>query len=72
MSNLEVISLFKSYIEDEKNYSQNTSISYIDDIYSLIHFLDREEFGDLQTVSTRIARFYTASLHERYTPKSIA
>ena len=72
MSNINVINLFKTYIEDEKSYSKNTSISYIDDIYSLIHFLDREEFGDLQTVSTRIARFYTASLHERYTPKSIA
>jgi len=72
MSNIDVINLFKSYIEDEKSYSKNTSISYIDDIYSLIHFLDREEFGDLQTVSTRIARFYTASLHEKYTPKSIA
>ncbi len=72
MSNIDVISLFKSYIEDEKSYSHNTSISYIDDIYSLVNFLDREEFGDLQTVSTRIARFYTATLHEKYTPKSIA
>lgn len=72
MSNIDLINLFKSYIEDEKSYSKNTSISYIDDIYSLIHFLDREEFGDLQTVSTRIARFYIASLHEKYTPKSIA
>lgn len=72
MSNIDVINLFKTYIEDEKSYSENTSISYIDDIYSLIHFLDREEFGDLQTVSTRIARFYIASLHEKYTPKSIA
>ncbi len=72
MSNIEVISIFKTYIEDERSYSKNTSISYIDDIYSLIHFLDREEFGDLETVSTRIARFYTASLHEKYTPKSIA
>ena len=72
MSNIDVISLFKSYIEDEKHYSPNTSISYIDDIYSLVNFLDREQFGDLQTVSTRIARFYTATLHEKYTPKSIA
>lgn len=72
MSNIDVISLFKSYIEDEKSYSHNTSISYIDDIYSLVNFLDREQFGDLQTVSSRIARFYTATLHEKYTPKSIA
>ena len=72
MSNLNVIGLFKSYIENEKGYSINTSISYIDDIYSLVNFLDREQFGDLQTVTSRIARFYTATLHETYTPKSIA
>ncbi len=72
MSNIEVISLFKSYIEDEKGYSPNTSISYVDDIYSLVNFLDIEQFGDLLTVSSRIARFYTATLHEKYTPKSIA
>lgn len=72
MSNIDVISLFKSYIEDEKGYSPNTSISYVDDIYSLVNFLDIEQFGDLLTVSSRIARFYTATLHEKYTPKSIA
>lgn len=72
MSNIDVISLFKSYIEDEKQYSPNTSISYIDDIYSLVNFLDIEQFGDLKTVTSRIARFYTATLHEKYTPKSIA
>lgn len=72
MSNLEVINSFKSYIENEKSYSDNTSISYIDDIYSLVNFLDIEQFGDLLTVSPRIARFYTATLHEKYSPKSIA
>lgn len=72
MSNINVISSFKAYIENEKSYSKNTSISYIDDIYSLVNFLDIEQFGDLETVTSRIARFYTATLHERYTPKSIA
>lgn len=72
VSNLDVISLFKSYIEDEKQYSPNTSISYIDDIYSLVNFLDIEQFGDLKSVTSRIARFYTATLHEKYTPKSLA
>ncbi len=37
-----------------------------------MRFLKQEEFGDLLTVSSRIARFYTASLHENYQAKSIA
>ncbi len=72
MSNQQTILLFKDYLENEKRYSIHTIKSYTDDIFSLIHFLDREEFGDLLTVSERIARFYTATLHENYSPKSIA
>ena len=72
MTNHEALTLFKQYIETEKRYSNYTSISYLDDLYTLVHFLDNEEFGDLCSVSSRIARFYTASLHETYSPKSIA
>lgn len=72
MTNQEVIILFKEYLEIERRYSLYTVISYTDDIYSLVNFLDREQFGDLLTVSTRSARFYTATLHENYKPKSIA
>ena len=72
MTNTEVLMQFKNYIESEKGYSENTSISYRDDIHNLINFLDIEQFGDLLTVSPRIARFYTATLHEKYSPKSIA
>lgn len=72
MANTEVIHLFKTYLEEEKGYSSNTSKAYLDDIYTLIHFLDNEQFGDLLTVSPRIARFYVATLHEQYSPSSIA
>lgn len=72
MTNIEVLERFKNYIESEKRYSEHTSVSYLDDIHNLINFLDREQFGDLLTVSPRIARFYTATLHEKYSPKSIA
>lgn len=72
MANMEVMQLFKTYLETEKGYSDHTITSYIDDMYTLIHFLDNEQFGDLLTVSPRIARFYVASLHEHYTPASIA
>ena len=72
MANMEVVQLFKTYLDTEKGYSVHTSTSYIDDMYTLIHFLDNEQFGDLLTVSPRIARFYVASLHEHYSPSSIA
>ena len=72
LNNQEVIILFKDYLDIERRYSPNTVISYTDDIYSLVHFLDREQFGNLLTVSTRIARFYTATLHENYKAKSIS
>ena len=72
MANLDVIHLFKDYLENEKGYSDHTLTSYMDDIYTLIHFLDNEQFGDLLTVSPRIARFYVASLHEHYKPASIS
>ena len=72
MANTEVIQLFKTYLETEKGYSEHTITSYIDDMYTLIHFLDNEQFGDLLTVSPRIARFYVASLHEHYSSTSIA
>jgi len=72
MANNEVLNLFKTYLQDEKGYSEHTVKSYVDDIYSLIHFLDNEQFGDVLTVSPRIARFYVATLHEQYSATSIA
>jgi len=72
LNNEQIIILFKDYLDIERRYSNNTVISYTDDIYSLVHFLEREQFGELLTVSPRIARFYTATLHENYKPKSIA
>lgn len=72
MANTEVMTLFKDYLKNEKGYSSHTLSSYIDDIFTLVHFLDNEEFGDLLSVSSRIARFYVATLHEQYSPASIA
>ena len=72
LNNEQVIILFKDYLDIERRYSLNTVISYTDDIYSLVHFLEREQFGELVTVSPRTARFYTATLHENYKPKSIS
>ncbi len=72
MANSGVIELFKEYLQSEKGYSEHTITSYIDDINTLVHFLNNEQFGDVLSVSNRIARFYIATLHENYTPTSIA
>lgn len=60
------------YLSSERNYSEYTLISYRNDIDSLLDFLNREDFGTLFDVSPRTARYYVATLHEHYSPKSIA
>ena len=72
MTNQELMTLFKEYLSYERHYSEHTVRSYLDDIFSLVHFLDREQFGSIDTVSSRTARFYVATLHEQYTPTSRA
>lgn len=72
MTNDQVIREFVNYIESERRYSEHTVVSYKEDINNLIAFLDNEQFGDLLSVSPRIARFFTATLHDRFKPKTIA
>lgn len=72
MKNETILDQFMAYLENEKRYSIHTLSSYKDDLKSLEDFLVREGFGDLINVSPRISRFYTATLHEKYSPRSIA
>lgn len=72
MVNDQIMDHFITYLSTEKQYSEHTVLSYQDDLSHLIAFLMREEFGDLLSVSSRVARFYTATLHEQYAPTSIA
>lgn len=72
MTNSEAIERFEAYIASERHYSEHTLTSYLTDITTLEEFLKREQFGQLVHVTSRIARFYVATLHEQYTPKSIA
>lgn len=72
MSNEQLLDQFMAYLENEKRYSVYTLSSYKDDLTGLEDFLTREGFGELLAVSHRIARFFTATLHEKYSPKSIA
>ena len=71
MSNQEIIDRYKDYLQNEKQYSENTVISYITDINSLISFLTNEDLGELKYTTNRIAKFYIAHLHNNFDPKSI-
>ncbi len=71
LTNQEIIDLYHDYLVNEKQYSQNTVISYLNDISSLVGFLKNEDLGELQYCTNRIAKFYISYLHNQYNPKSI-
>ena len=71
LTNEAVVNKYRNYLEIEKQYSNNTVIAYINDINSLINFLSSEDLGDIIYITNRIAKFYVASLHHKYDPKSI-
>jgi len=71
LNNQEIIEFYRDYLQNEKQYSENTVISYMNDITSLINFLNNEDLGDLKFTTNRIAKFYIAYLHNNYDPKSI-
>lgn len=63
--------MYKDYLVHQKQYSENTVVSYANDIENLISFLKQEDLGTLSSVSNRIAKFYVTHLYNHYTPKSI-
>lgn len=71
LTNNEIILKYRDYIQNEKNYSENTVTAYINDIESLTAFLSNEDLGQLDFITHRIAKFYVASLYGQYDPKSI-
>jgi len=71
LNNQEIIEFYRDYLQNEKQYSENTVISYMNDITSLINFLNNEDLGELKFTTNRIAKFYIAYLHDNYDPKSI-
>jgi integrase/recombinase XerC len=71
LTNAEIIDSYRDYLSIQKNYSLNTVKAYLDDVATLTAFLQTEELGDLSDMTERMARFYIASLHDRYDPKSI-
>ena len=72
MNNKELVTSFENYLRNEKMYSENTIIAYMEDVYTLIDFLEKEDLGDLSYLSERVVKYYVSELHSKYTPKSIA
>lgn len=71
MNNTELTLMYQDYLKYQRQYSENTIVSYSKDINHLIQFLNQEDLGDLLHVSNRIAKFYVTHLYHQYTPKSI-
>lgn len=71
LTNQEIVERYQDYLQNEKQYSENTVVSYMNDINSLLNFLNNEDLGELRYASNRIAKFYIAYLHSNYDPKSI-
>ena len=71
-TNMKYLDGFVSYLRDEKRYSENTITAYRKDIENYLKFIEKEEFGNADEVSERVAEFYTASLRDEYIPRSIA
>lgn len=73
MNNQELIKLFKDYLRYEKNYSELTVDSYLNDINDLERFLSNEGFGKLDSIRSNSARYFISYLHNKnISNKSIA
>lgn len=69
----EAVLKYKNYLESERNYSENTVSSYLDDIYEYADFLKEENMGTLLSARSTHARHYvTRMFNKGYKKKSIA
>lgn len=72
---MDVLKMFKDYLEIEKNYSNHTVTSYLKDVADFEHFLIKEELAEnlLEVERKRLADYYISYLDEKeYTKKSIS
>lgn len=72
---MKIIEEFKLFLTNEKNYSNNTIISYPKDIKDFADFIEREELADslLDVTRQRLGRHFISYLETKgYAKKSIA
>ena len=61
----EILDDYISYIEDIRNYSDNTANSYYDDIKEFIIFLETENINKYKDVDYSVVRFYLMNLYNK-------
>lgn len=67
------ITLFSSYLMNERHYSEHTNLAYTDDIMAFHHFLKETGEDDLLTVTLSDARIYLSYLTDKeYSRSSIS
>lgn len=69
--NKEYLDEFISYLRNERRYSEYTITAYTNDITTFINFIEKEEFGDVSSISPKIAEFYVGKLSDEYIPRTI-
>ena len=73
--NDEIIELFKDYLINERNYSVNTSSSYITDINDLVEFINKEKIAPnlISFKKEKHAEYFIGHLRNKgFSSKSIA
>lgn len=63
---------FTAYLRNERRYSENTVQAYRRDLIDFIQFIEKEEFGNLNEINSKVAEFYAGEMRDKYTPRSIA
>lgn len=64
---------FITYLKDERNYSDNTIISYEKDFNIFITYLDIKKINNLNQIDYKLMRNYLSYLYDKkYTNKSVA
>ena len=72
MDEREILARFEDFLRIERNYSEYTTSSYINDIYEFLDYLKKMGFTNICKLRPNIARYYLAHLNEKkYEPASV-
>ncbi|MBC1397426.1 tyrosine recombinase XerC [Listeria fleischmannii] len=73
MNEQQIVGMFMSYIQNERNYSENTRLAYHDDILDFQTFLNQQHILNYQDVDYLSIRLYLTELkRENYSRSSIS
>ncbi len=68
-----MIEKFRSYLINERRYSEYTVLNYINDIHEFENYLKINEYGNLLKLRLNISRYYLSHLNDKaYSSRTIA